>query len=126
MKNMKRIYVLLCTLLLMMGGANANATCGIFEPEENKEEEILSLETEKESKIDKESFWEKITNSDSKTSIISDDDKKLYAPPPGEPGNPQKIVAPLGSGEIMFFLLLSVLTIGFYRKKRQKQTISEG
>ncbi len=124
MKNMKRIYVILCTLLLSMGAINA--TCGIFEPEDNKEEEILTLQTEKESKIDKESFWEKITNADSKASIISDDDKKLYAPPPGEDGNPQKIVAPLGSGELAFFLVLSVLTVGFYRKNRQKQTISEG
>ncbi len=123
MKNMKRIYVLLCTLLISMGAANVNATCGIFEPEENKEEEILTLQTEKESKIDKESFWEKIISSDDKSSIL-DDEKKLYAPPPGEPGNPQKIVAPLGSGEIVVFLLLSILTIGFYRKNKQK--ISEG
>ncbi len=120
MKNMKRIYVLLCTLLISMGVANVNATCGIFESEENKEEEILTLQTEKESKIDKDSFWEKITNADSKTSILSDDDKKLYAPPPGDPGNPQKIVAPLGSGEVIFFLLLSVLAIGKYLRRKTK------
>ncbi len=115
---MKRIYVLLCTLLISMGAVNMNATCDIFEPEENKEEEVLSLLSEKESKIDKESFWEEITNSESKTSIISDDDKKLYAPPPGEPGNPQKIVAPLGSGEIAVFLLLSFFSAIFYCRKR--------
>ncbi len=111
---MKRIYVVLCTLLLSMGAANA--TCGIFEPEENKEEEVLSLQTEKESKIDKESFWEKVTGSEDKSSIL-DDEKKLYAPPPGETGNPQKIVAPLGSGDVIVFLLLSALSIFFYKKR---------
>ena len=137
---MKRIYVMLCAALFFGGRSHATTDLsGASEPK--KGETQTSLFSEKVTGIDKgtlmdeevladvfadNGFFEKkqteetiqsddlVNNDDDKKIILNESDRKLYAPPPGEDGNPQKIVTPLGTGEIPFFLLLSVLTIGFY------------
>ena len=80
------------------------------------------LFTEKKTKSEEKSFWERSEDSPKESAffaeLISNDDDKLYAPPPGEPGNPQKI-APLGNIDIIALLLLSCFYSGyFYRRKK--------
>jgi hypothetical protein len=70
--------------------------------------------------LNEDGFWK---SSPGKSLNSDDDDKKLYAPPPGEEGAPRKIVAPLGSGDILFFLLLSTLAVGKYLHRRTKLAV---
>lgn len=116
---MKRIGVVIGAVLFF-GGVNT-ASCDVFttfdsEVKDNKARSVLLL-SEKENKIDEESFWEKLTDtSDGKNIIGDEDDKILYAPPPGEDGNPQKIT-PLNNCDVIVFLLLSCMAYVWYGRR---------
>jgi hypothetical protein len=106
--------------ILFSAGA-ATASAGVLTApasEKNREESSSSLFTEKESKLDTDRFWEKVSGSATYKNAVSDDDTKLYAPPPGETGNPQKILS-LGNADVTAFLLLSFFTAGCYLVKRR-------
>ena len=116
---MKRIYIILCIVLFFGGRSHAaEAFFTAFEPE--KKDSQTSLFSEKATTIDKATpmdedlFKGKDFFDDDKKIITNENDRKLYAPPPGEDGTPQKIIAPLGNGEMLFFLMLSVLLVGYY------------
>ncbi|MCL1941963.1 MAG: hypothetical protein FWF54_00190, partial [Candidatus Azobacteroides sp.] len=76
------------------------------------------LFTEKDAKLNEIFPPEKQNAGVQKEGISSDGDTKLYAPPPGETGNPQKIVTPLGNADVAVFLLLSFCAAGYYYVKR--------
>ena len=83
------------------------------------ENELGSFSTDEKIKTDEASFWEEavlLLEKDDRPSSKSDDDFELYAPPPGEDGNPQKI-APLGNFDIIIFLLLSCMACIWYGRR---------
>jgi len=126
---MKQICVILCTVLFSLG-ITGDVFGFAFERQGFDKNNFV---TEKEDIIKEDSFWEKssddvsISPNGKNVTTESDDERRLYGPPPGEEGNPQKIVVPLGNDELPFFLLLSVLAIGFYcfRHSRLKKSNSE-
>jgi hypothetical protein len=88
------------------------------------ESESLGSATE-EKKTDEFSLWEESERSFSEggsSFFDKSDDWKLYAPPPGEEGNPQKI-APLG-GSDLYFLLSAGLVFGLTGCVRRRKRIA--
>ena len=113
MKQMRVLAVMLCVVLFFAEFGNAkNNDLTTFESEKSK---APAMFTEKENNISAgdDVFWEKQPNNND-NNVVADDEKRLYGPPPGGDGPAQKIVVPLGSGEIPVFLLLSILAIGYY------------
>lgn len=89
---------------------------GLFAEKETKSEESSSIwGASEESSSEGSSFLDE---------LISDDDNKLYAPPPGEPGNPQKI-APMGGSDVLTLLLMSVMFGIFVYRKRLNPIFSK-
>lgn len=93
-----------------------------FESDSDQKETVWF---EKKVRSEERSFWERSEADISEKKSISffegliseeDDEFKLYAPPPGEDGNPQKI-APLGSSGTILFLLLCCFWF-VYRKRK--------
>ncbi|MCL1942972.1 MAG: hypothetical protein FWF54_05425 [Candidatus Azobacteroides sp.] len=110
----RRIYILIIVILSLTGRAEASSALTNDGLREGKKE----LFTEKKTKSDEAVIWEKNGQSfDSGQIFSNDDDTKLYAPPPGENGNPQKIVAPLGNSDVAMLLLMSLFMAGYYCKK---------
>jgi hypothetical protein len=120
---MKRIGLLIGIILLFSPEGRCFSS---FSDKTSDDDEKASVTlSEKKSIFDESAVWEKSDKlSESKQSsenMFSDDDNKLYAPPPGENGNPQKIVVPLGSADVTVFLLMSFIMAGYYCTKRNKQ-----
>ena len=98
--------VILLTLIVLYAFGNevvlANYPANLKSGEKQEETQV-----DKSSKLTTSSLWEKATPSktDQFEDVESDDDTKLYAPPPGETGNPQKM--PLNGMDAAILLLLS-------------------
>jgi hypothetical protein len=96
-------------------------------PADKARDEII-IRPEERTNPEEAVYWEESRKAEDPAGINSfagllekNDNDKLYAPPPGETGNPQKIVAPLGTGDVALFLLLSAVGLihrlkGFKRK----------
>lgn len=116
---MRQIGVILCIAIFSF--ETAYAFDGFLSDKNTRlvEKERKSI-FDAENKSEKFVFAEDIdgeTAKDQSNDNISSDDWGLYAPPPGEDGNPQKIT-PLGSSDVTVFLILSFLSaVYFYRKK---------
>lgn len=101
-------------ILILLAGTFSlmNLSAEIVDPDDRKE---LFRETPETKEMKSSVFWEKSGNEVIiGGSDISDDENKLYAPPPGkDTGNPQKIV-PLGDTDMITFILLSIISVCCY------------
>ena len=116
---MKQIYLILCILFLSFGLGFAFTEAA----QKGLKTEGIS---EKKSKLDEGSFWEDTDKVPTEKQgfndlISSDDTPMLNAPPPGEDGNPQKIVTPLGDSDWLVMILLSVFSMGIYFVKKRNR-----
>jgi hypothetical protein len=119
--NMRLIIKLVVSVVFFASTVEIYASSNILS---ESEPASSGFTTEGKTKTDESSFWEESTSplSEEGSSIFEkSDDRKLYAPPPGEEGNPQKI-APLG-GSDMFFLLSIGLFFGLIGCIRQRKHI---
>lgn len=115
---MKRISVVLCIAFFSFGIGHASV--GLLINKKSNEKTKMTLSDTK-TRLDDADFWEKDNEDPDQEQAVknqfSEDDWHLYAPPPGEDGNPQKI-APLGNYDIAALLLLSVLSLLYFRSKK--------
>ena len=112
-------FALMFLLLFVLGNESVFATYSANSKLGSKQEEVMS---EKGSKLEESRIWGKTTTSESNSNmfedVMTDEDTKLQAPPPGETGNPQKI--PLNGMDAAFLLLLSGFYLGYIRKKNMR------
>ncbi len=124
---MKELTLIFCVVFCSI--CSGYAASDIFSNEKLEDKEDLQLLSEKKTKLDEDNLWETtstfLDEKQDTESLFKDDDRKLFAPPPGEEGNPQKIAPslPLGNNDIVVLLLLSVFSISYYSyKKRYRQS----
>ncbi|MCL1943058.1 MAG: hypothetical protein FWF54_05865 [Candidatus Azobacteroides sp.] len=120
----RRIYPLILFLLYFTSGPESYGRILTDEtkPGEPQKQELF---TEKKTKFDDAALWETGSKKTMSENISYDDDSKLYAPPPGEDGNPQKIVVPLGNSDVAALLLMSLFMAAYYSKKRHNKLTSK-
>lgn len=115
---MKRIYLLVC--IVLFGVVYIDAGTVIWDEACSDTEQSEKKTTFDEKKISKKSvFWDADDKfEDIGSDFLASDDDRLYAPPPGDSGNPQKILS-FGNSDVAVFLLLSFFSVGyFFRQKR--------
>jgi hypothetical protein len=115
---MKKIILAVCLIFFSLnnGYSLPNFLTGSKSEIDKQETELSETST----RSDEGSIW---SNSDTSEEGLfggakSDDDMKLYAPPPGEEGNPQKI-APMGSSDAVLLLLLGGFWFYWRRSKKE-------
>lgn len=119
-ENKKTTRVRILTMLLLLSAVSGAGAFSLPSDKIRATEEKRELYQDKKTVSEESFLWEKQKSATEKDPVVSDDDTKLSAPPPGEDGNPQKIVpVPLDGPEVPVFLLLSAFLAGYYRKKHR-------